>query len=138
MKSTMKMLEIQFMVDHPSLSKTELQSLLGGDPDEAWEVGATYRPSVNAGEQRYQFSRWAIKETAPSVDDLQAALTRIIRRIEPLEKSVQDLPSEARKCLAIFLNETDTVLGFGVGLEVVECLSRVGACVEVSLVIRAG
>jgi len=65
-KASLRKLEIQLAVEHPQLQSAELEKLLTLPADKHWDVGQSYRPSSRSSEQRYQFSRWAIREVANS------------------------------------------------------------------------
>lgn len=76
-KTSPRRLEVQLSVDHPSLSSRSLENILTSAADEAWDVGQTYQPGRNAQEQRYQFSRWAIRVAAMSLADLPEAIREL-------------------------------------------------------------
>jgi len=123
------------MVDHPSLLADDLERLLNLPADERWDVGQRYRPSRNAGEQIYQFSRWAIREKAASLDELPKAISNLMRRIRSVEQKFDLLPTDARTNLTLFVTETDTVIGLGVDNEVIKLLARINAGFEMSLLV---
>ncbi|MFN9489636.1 MAG: hypothetical protein ACK59Y_07655 [Betaproteobacteria bacterium] len=123
------------MVDHPQLRSVELTNLLTLPADESWDVGQTYRPSPNSPEQRYQFSRWAIRAAGASLDGLTDAIRELANRIQGVEQKFLLLPTGTTVSLTLFVTETDTVIGMGIEAEVVKLLARINAGIEVSLVV---
>lgn len=128
-------LEVQLMVDHPKLQSCELESLLMLPADETWNVGQTYKPSHNSSEQRYQFSRWAIRAVAASLEQLPEAIRELTSRIQGMEQRFLLLPSDTIVSLTLFVTETDTVIGMGIDVEVIRLLARINAGIEISLVV---
>lgn len=131
-----RMLEVQFIVDHSSLSVAELESLLALSADESWEIGQRYRPGPSASEHQYQFSRWAIREVTSSLDELPKAIKSLTNRISAIEEKLLLLPSDARVSLTLFVNETNTVIGMGLEAETIKLLAKLNADFEMSLLIK--
>lgn len=129
-------LEVQLMVDHPHISSSELAKLLTLPPDEHWDVGQRYRPTPDSSEQRYQFSRWALRETASSLDELATAIRALTHRIYGIEPKFHSLPSDSTVSLTLFVTETDTVIGMGIDQKTIGLLARIKAGIEVSLVVE--
>jgi len=123
------------MVDHPQLQSAELAKLLTFPADESWDVGQTYKPSPNSPEQRYQFSRWAIRAVGTSLDGLSEAIRELASRIRGVEQRFLLLPSDTTVSLTLFVTETDTVIGMGIDAEAIKLLARINAGLEVSLVV---
>jgi hypothetical protein len=134
-KASPRKLEIQLMVDHPRLRSVELERLLTLPADEHWDVGQKYRPSPRSSEQRYQFSRWALRAVANSLDDLTDVMQVLIQRIRGIEQKFHLLPDDSRVGLTLFITETDTVIGMGIDVETIKLLARINAGIEVSLVV---
>lgn len=130
-------LEVQLMVDHPRLRSDELEDILKLAPDEHWDHGQRYRPTPSSPEQRYQFSRWALRAEAASLDELDSAIRRLAQRIEAIEGQFRLLPVDATVSLTLFVTETNTVIGMGIDAEAIKFLARINAGIEVSLVLRA-
>lgn len=130
-------LEVQLMVDHPRLRSKELENILKLAPDEHWDYGQRYRPTPSSSEQRYQFSRWALRTKAASPDELDGAIRTLAQRIERIEGQFGLLPGDATVTLTLFVTETNTVIGMGIDADVIKLLARINAGVEVSLVVRA-
>lgn len=130
-------LEVQLMVDHPQLLSTELEKLLTLPADEHWDAGQSYRPSPNSPEQRYQFSRWALRSVATSLDELADVIRMLTERIRGIEQKFHLLPNDATVSLTLFVTETDTVIGMGIDAEVIKLLAQINAGIEVSLVVTA-
>jgi hypothetical protein len=128
-------LEAQLMVDHPQLPSAHLASVLSLPADEGWDVGQSYRPSRSAPEQQYQFSRWALRETVTSLDELSVALAALAQRVQAIEHTFQHLPAGTTVSLTLFVTETDTVMGMGIAADVVALLARIRAGIEISLVV---
>jgi len=128
-------LEIQLAVEHPQLQSAELEKLLTLRADKHWDVGQSYRPSPRSSEQRYQFSRWAIREVANSLDDLADALQALLQRIRGIEEKFHLLPEDSTVGLTLFITEIDTVIGMGIDNEAIKVLARINAGIEVSLVV---
>jgi len=134
-KASPRKLEIQLMVDHPRLQSAELEKLLTLPADEYWDVGQTYRPSPRSSEQRYQFSRWALRIEANSLDDLTDAVHALLQRIRGIEQKFHLLPDDSKVGLTLFVTETDTVIGMGIDTEAIKLLARINAGIEISLVV---
>jgi len=130
-------LEVQLMVDHPQLQSAELEKLLTLPADEHWDVGQSYRPTPNSPEQRYQFSRWALRAVANSLDELADVMQVLTQRIRGIEQKFHLLPSDSTVSLTLFVTETDTVIGMGIDAEAIKLLARINAGIEVSLVVTA-
>lgn len=128
-------LEVQLMVDHPELHSDDLEKLLTLRPDETWNVGQTYKPSPHSSEQRYRFTRWAIRAIGASVDDLPYTVREIANRIQGVEQRFLMLPRDATVSLTLFVTEIDTVIGMGIDPETIKLLARIKAGLEVSLVV---
>ena len=128
-------LEVQLMVDHPQLQSRELEILLMLSADETWDAGQAYKPSRNSPEQHYQFSRWAIRAVAASLEDLPETIRTLINRVQGVEQRFLLLPSDTSVSLTLFVTETDTVIGMGVDAETIRLLARINAGIEVSLVV---
>jgi hypothetical protein len=135
MSQSKKHLEVYFTVDHPVMTSAELEQILLSPPDEKWDVGQQYFPGGNAQAQTYKFSRWSFKEKADSLDDLSQIVAIMGNRIRAIEGSLRHLPSDATKHMIFFVDETDTVLGFGFDAETLALLGKVGAGIEISLVV---
>lgn len=125
------------MVDHPQLRSAELANLLTLAADEHWDVGQSYRPSRSSPEQHYQFSRWALREAANSLDELADAIRALTKRIQGIEEKFQLLPSDSTVSLTLFVTETDTVIGMGIDAAVIKLLARINGGIEVSLVVTS-
>jgi hypothetical protein len=123
------------MVDHPKLPSRELESFLALPADEAWDVGQPYRPSRSLPEQHYQFSRWAIRAVAASLEGLPEAIRELTNRIQGVEQRFLLLPSATTVSLTLFVTETDTVIGMGINAEAIRLLARINAGIEISLVV---
>jgi hypothetical protein len=128
-------LEVQLMVDHPRLQSAELEKLLTLPPDKHWDVGQRYKPWPSAGEQCYQFSRWALRELANSLDDLPETIAKLTQRILPIEEKFHLLPDDTNVALTLFVTETNTVFGIGIAPETIQLLARINAGIEMSLVV---
>jgi hypothetical protein len=133
--SSRRRLEAQLTVDHPLLPLAHLASILALPADEGWDVGQIYRPSRRSPEQRYQFSRWALRELAASLDELPAALEALIRRVQPLEHAFHRLPAGTTVSMTLFVTETHTVVGMGISADTISLLARIRAGIEISLVL---
>lgn len=132
-----RMLEVQLMVDHPQLQSAELAALLALPADETWDIGQAYKPSPNSPEQRYQFSRWAIRAAGSSLDELPGVIRELASRVQGVEQRFRLLPSDTTVSLTLFVTETDTVIGMGLNAETIKLLARINAGLEVSLVVTA-
>lgn len=128
-------LEVQLMVDHPQLQSSDLEDLLTLPADEHWDVGQSYFPSPGAPEQCYQFSRWALRVVANSLDELANVMQVLRQRIQGIEKKFHQLPDDSTVSVALFVNEIDTVIGMGIDAETIKLLARIGAGIEISLVV---
>ncbi len=128
-------LEVQLMVDHPQLQSAELARLITLPADETWDVGQPYKPSPTSLEQRYQFSRWAIRAIATSLDGLPEAIRELARRVQGVEQRFLLLPSDTTVSLTLFVTETDTVMGMGIDADAIKLLARINAGLEISLVV---
>ncbi len=128
-------LEVQLMVDHPKLLSADLASLIGLQADEAWNVGQTYKPSPNTPEQRYRFSRWAIRSTSESLEDLQKSIQDVFLRIKGLEQRFLLLPRDSTVNLTLFSTEIDTVIGASIDREAIRLLAQINASLDISLIL---
>ncbi len=120
------------MVDHPTLLSADLERLLKLSPDEYWDVGQVV---PRWSERCYQFSRWALREHAGSLDELAEVVQVLAHRIQGIEQNFHLLPKDSTVSLTLFVTETDTVIGMGINAEVIKLLARIEAGVEISLVI---
>ena len=134
-KTLLRRLEVHLTVDHPRFSSAELEKLLALHADERWDAGQRYRPSPDSAEQSYQFSRWALREFACSLDELTEATHNLALRVQKIEHRFSLLPSDADITLTLFVTEVDTVMGFGFDTAFLKLLGRINAGVEVSLVV---
>lgn len=135
-KKNDRRLVLQFVVDHPDLSPVELEKILSVRPDECWCRGENYKPSPRAAIQQYQFSRWAITEMAPSLDDLSETILVLLKRVEKYTDNFSNLPYDSRIALTLFVDETQTVIGTGFDADVIQFLARLRAEIDVSLVVH--
>ncbi|MDR1463566.1 MAG: DUF4279 domain-containing protein [Azoarcus sp.] len=126
-----RMLEVQLMVDHPQLQSAELEKLLTLPADEHWDVGDV----VPGSKRRYQFSRWALRTVANSLDELSDAIQVLTQRIRGIEQKFDLLPNGSTVGLTLFVTETNTVIGMGIDAEAIKLLARINAGIEVSLVV---
>jgi len=129
-------LVLQLVVDHPDLSPTELEEILLIRPDESWSRGENYKPSPHAKDQQYQFSRWALTEIAPSLDDLPKATRALLNRVEEYFGNFLNLPDGSRVALTLFADETQSVIGTGFDWDVIQFLARIRAEIDVSLIVH--
>lgn len=127
--------EVQLMVDHHQLKSADLEKLLMMASDECWDVGQSYIPSPGASEQRYRFSRWALRSEGNSIDDMADVMQILTQRISLIERNFHLLPKDSKVSLTLFVTETDTVIGMGLSAEVIKLLARINAGIEVSLII---
>lgn len=128
-------LEVQLMVDHPQLQSGQLAQILALPADVQWDVGQTYRPTPTSSEQIYRFSRWSIRATANSLDQLADTIQELAHRIRGIEGNFRKLPSDSTVSLTLFVTETDTVIGMGIDAPAISLLARINAGLEVSLVV---
>ena len=128
-------LEVQLMVDHPQIQSAELEKLLTLPADLRWDVGQCYKPSLSAPEQHYQFSRWALRAVADSIDELPNVIRVLAQRIQGIQRKFHLLPNGSTVTLTLFVTESDTVIGMGVDAEVIKLLARINAGIEISLVV---
>ena len=136
--TTERKLEVYLIVDHPILSSSELSRILTLPADECWDVGQKYKPAPTSSQQHYQFSRWALRSVADSLNDLPRAINVLTSRIRGIEQKFLLLPSDSTISLTLFATEIDTVIGMGIDVETVNLLARIHACIEVSLVVTSG
>jgi hypothetical protein len=129
-------LVLQLVVDHPDLSPAELEGILLIRPDECWSRGENYKPSPHAKERQYQFSRWALREIAPSLDDLPETVRVLLNRVEECSGKFLNLPDDSRVALTLFVDETQTVIGTGFDWDVIQFLAKIRAEIDVSLVVH--
>lgn len=131
-------LEVQLMVDHPTLLSSELAKILTLQADECWDVGQSYKPTPTSSQQRYQFSRWALRTVVGCLDELNDAICVMTRRIQSIEQQFHLLPSDSTVSLTLFVTEIDTVIGMGIDAETIKLLARIRAGIEISLVVSSG
>ena len=131
-------LEVQLMVDHAQLTSAEITRVLTIPGDVKWDAGESYKPSATSNEQKYQFSRWALREVAGSLNELPDAIRRIRERSQAIEKKFADLPIGTTVSLTLFITETDTVMAMGIDSAMIGFLARINAGLEMSLVVRTG
>jgi Domain of unknown function (DUF4279) len=134
-RASPRSLEVQLMVDHPTLTAVELISILKLSADQCWDVGQHYKPSPYTPEQRYTFSRWAIQTTVETLDNLAEAIDDLLQRIQGVEKNFLLLPHDSTVSLTLFVTETDSVIGMGLDAKVIDLLARINAGIEISLVV---
>jgi hypothetical protein len=126
---------VQLVVDHPNLSTHELEKILALKADEIWQVGDRYKPSPNANEQQYKFTRWALTEKAASLDELTEATRKIKDRLENYSGNFSFLPSDSRIALTLFIDETDSVIGTGFDTETIQFLAKLNAEIDISMLV---
>lgn len=129
-------LVLQLVVDHPDLSPAELEEILLVRPDEYWSRGENYKPSPHTEDQQYQFSRWALTEIAPSLNDLPEAIRALLNRVEEYVGNFLNLPDDSRVALTLFVDETQTVIGTGFDWDVIQFLAKMRAEIDISLVVH--
>lgn len=131
-------LEVQLIVDHPTLLSSELARILTLPADEHWDAGQSYKPTPTSPQQRYQFSRWALRTVVGCLDELPDAIRVMTSRIQGIEQQFRLLPGDSTVSLTLFATEMDTVIGMGIDAETVNLLARIRAGIEVSLVVTSG
>lgn len=135
-RKSARRLKLQIVVDHPVLSVAELQEILVVKPDESWHRGDAYKPSPLTENQNYKFSRWALTETASSLDELSEAIQALLKRIEPHVNDFAQLPDDSRVALTLFIDEKNTVIGTGFDRDVVQFLAKINAEIDISLLVH--
>jgi hypothetical protein len=78
---------------------------------------------ANSPEQRYLFSRWAIRAVEASLGGLPDAISELANRIQGVEQRFLLLPTDTTVSLTLFVTEIDTVIGMGIEAEVVKLLA---------------
>lgn len=129
-------IEVQLIVDHPNLSSNAIEDILQLPSDISWNEGEYYKPSKNATDQRYLFSRWAIQEAGASLEFLAETIENILVRISAIEDRFAFLPENSRISLTVFANETNTVIGLGLEPKVIKLLSKINSDFEFSLILE--
>lgn len=129
-------LEVQLMVDSTCALAADLTKIITLPADVFWDSKDSYRPSPNAAVQQYRFSRWAIRETALSLNELPATARLLMSRIQGLESNFLLLPVDSVVSLTIFVTESASVIGMGLDAVLLKSLARLNAGIEISLIFR--
>jgi hypothetical protein len=127
--------QVFLAVDSESLSAVELQSLMGAPSDEGWSVGDVYW--VREREKVSTFSRWSFSENAPSASLIEEAVDRLVARLRPLEETLSTLPKDLRIALSICATQQNSVFGVGVSAASLMFLARIGAELDISVVVQS-
>lgn len=130
-------LEVQLSVDSRLFKSCQIEDILSISADIKWDAGQSYLPAPNSTYQYYQFSRWAIREVAGSLDELARSIQLVMIRTRDIADRFQLLPREAIVNLTVFATESDSIFGYGFDRDMIKWLGTIGAGLEFSMVMTA-
>jgi hypothetical protein len=120
-------------IDSEAHTRAELDAIVGSVADEGWERGSDYTIAGRVRQNR--FSRWALVERAPGVEDGDAAVERLLHRARALAVRLAAVPPGVRVSLGLFVTQPNDVFGLGLSPEQLQFLASIRAALEQSFVV---